>query len=281
MVELLSSEWEAEVIRDYKCPFMEGDNFSTYFFGRHSKLEDRLRDCVVPMKSDANILYVGVGKDGDKGVVRCASGPFEIAAILEGLEKKDYRMTIMDIDRESLEIVRTREEVFYQSFNRGDSIRDIIWEQYLRDIGLDECIDTMGDKIIRRAKIPKLFEQKRKEGFINFIPGDIVTTNIKPHGPFDLVHCVNVLDHLYDETSHNGKIADNALILAVYNMARNMSKNGILIVNDSHHDDWFWDTRVKYRMNRDNGYLKRRMGLDILEEVKDTSKHSYLFFSKI
>lgn len=278
MPELLSPEWEADARKEYNGPNVYSDNFNCSSFGRIPELNNNLRDYIEHMNSNPNVLHVGVGADNDtRGL--CASGPFEIAAILEGLDKVDYRMTILDFNKKNLDMAVKRETIFYKL--KDDPLRTDLWKQYLRDTKQNGNSMIISGNEILFANIPSLFRKKKESGEVRFVEGDIVTADLSSHDPFDLIHCMNILGHLFEENRNKidyktaCQVADDAIFLALNNVAKNMKTGAVLIVDDEHHDNWVWDTWTKEKIEKMD---KSRLVIE--KEIEWTSKVSFLFLRK-
>jgi hypothetical protein len=201
-------------------------------------------------KKKLNALLVGVGADqyDPFGGALCASSPFELGELLER-QGKDYSMTILDINEKALKEPETRKRIFTCPGDRG-----------------------------KGTPISETFKRKRKEGEIKFVKGDVVTADLGPNGPFDLVQCLNVLYYIPRE-GNTAEENNNSTILAVWNMARNVSKGGVMLLNDPLFCDKEGNLTgtVQYLVN---GPLRDEMHITLEKVLPYNPRKAYLFFKK-
>ena len=280
--EVLSPEWEDSVRRRHRV-HPRNTSFTKSFFGRSYPAAGLIRDYLRSMGQGPNVAIIGVGRDYQEHD-HCASGPFELAGTLEGLDKIDYRMAIVDILHVILEEARNRERIWYKSLSPITlDPADQLWNQYLRDTKQRGSRRKGTNGVLKTARVPRLFQKKAETGEVCFVQGDIVTADIGHYGPFDYIQCFEVLVHLYpfDSPQTDGgddilNQAHESLILAVHNMARNLRKGGILAVDDGHRLEADWDSRTSARIEG----LENKMGIKLLETAGWSSKHDYLFYQK-
>lgn len=221
MAKILSTEWIEKTREEYRKGKSDPDTFKfVSTFGRHHSLDAFLRSEIDKMLK-LNILYVGLGRDESTD---CASGPFELAALLEGADRTDYRMVLMDSDAESLDAAIRREEIFCRADETKFSV-DFSWFKYLDHTKQKPSRSgyRSGEKVVL-ADIPLSFKQKKLKGEVRFIREDLVERDVNFYGSFDLIICLNVLSHINP---------NNAKVVAIDNIGRNLSENGILIVDNS------------------------------------------------
>jgi len=199
---VLTKEWEEKVRANYKPREKNKVCFET-FYDRHPVVNRYLEKYVKTLGKDINALIVGIGRENDEG------SPSEHIELANIFYNKDYKLTIIDYDAQAL----------------YDAVK------------ID---DVLGGASIEWVEQPKIFNRKKKDGDIRFVLDDIVTADLKPYGPFDIIHCINVLCHIGN--------SDNEAILALWNMARNMKAGGLMIVDDANRGDE--PTLFKSRLNR-------------------------------
>lgn len=180
-----------------------------------------------------NVLYVGVGvleRQGGNGSFGrkgyCGTGPIELAALLENLDR-DYRMTILDNDEKIISAIKDLETISVE-FSLGTGYRRAdfhAFQEYLKMTGQKNSWENrLREKFAKnranlKAKTPKTFSNKRQSGEINFIHGDITSEDLSKYGPFDFVHFTNVLCHM------NGR----EIRASFDNIFKNLVEGGILL----------------------------------------------------
>lgn len=288
MSELLSPEWEKRTKERYeleKARDVRLASFGDTSFGRHEDLELIVRDVLKKGPSLQNILCVGVGrrikciqpaiigKQEELLESHCGTYPFEISATAEGLEK-DYEMTLIDIEEENLNLIKSTETFFVELETRegnrkiSDSVR-----RYLQDTKQD-MLDNYP------VAIPRTFKEKAANGKIRFVQGDIVISDLSPYGPFDFANCLNVFMHLPFQYRGNPStvFGKEILILALYNIIRSMKKDGIFVVDQKINDNTGLCVSTKYLIDR----LFRERGMAKVEEIINIdSKADYLVARKL
>ena len=284
---VLSPEWRSAVSKAYTEPDSSHYNFSHTGFSRQTVIYEKVLSYLGSAPADANVLFVGVGADNSNGGTFCASGPFEIAAALEGKGKSGYRMTVLDVDRSNLEACKKRKDIFFERYKgSGDSTNDV-WGDYLQftkqkgesRILSSHPFERSADKLLMSAKIPPSFEKKKRSGEVRFVKGDVATVDLKNFGPFDFVHCINVLYHL---ERRDRELADALVILAVNNLVANMRTGGILLVDSSHHDTgWNYDVREHPEILENEMRLRLENSVHTINLLYENESHySYLFYRK-
>jgi len=187
---MLTKEWETRVRSNYKP---RPEKFVTFLtkYNRHPQVNEYLRNYLVTIGHDVNVLLVGAGRcDG-------AASPTQHIELANLLRNKDYTLTVLDNDTKALH----------------DAVE------------VDGTLDEATMEYIES----KAFIRKRKNGDVSFVLDDIVTADLKRYGPFDIVHCINVLYHIGD--AYDLKKWRDEATLALLNIARNMKTGGIMAVD--------------------------------------------------
>jgi SAM-dependent methyltransferase len=270
MADFFSPEWIDEVLSKYDSPLRkqgEEGMIDHSHFGRHATLNQfRTMYCRSLDKRGPNILYVGTGTDNPAERL-CASGPFEIAALLENMCFFDYRMTLIDINKRNLETAQKRDEIFTHEPTAE-------WKAYLQRTAQCKEIKSKPDEISLSAKIPETFRRKRSEGEIKFTVGDAVTTDFRQHEPFDMIECFNVL--CYIDKQHK-----DATLLALYNLVSALQPGGILLIDDVRFYDMYDYTPTHGTFIRDRIKQVRVLPIDLIcEEMGATRADRYLVYRK-
>jgi SAM-dependent methyltransferase len=267
----------------YTGPNLNFENSNLAVFGRHSPVRDTIRDFIRSRKN-VNILYVGLGLD-NHGLTLCASGPFELAAMCEG-NGTDYRMTLVDVQKDNLDAARIRQVVFALNFEARYIAENLpmfeelkpetaagrlrAWKEYLSDTRQDGFMLQDNCNVLY-AGIPVTFDNKRRAGEITFIEGDIVYADLARCGPYDLVHCLNVLDYI----QHEG-----AMMRALSNIGSNLKADGLAVADDADCPTGKWTPYARRRIRAKGDSYP----LVILGEVPDTEtkgiEHYYVLLGK-
>ena len=71
-----------------------------------------LRTEIIPSGGHPRILIVGGGLDREDGTLQCSYEPFRVASVLEA-SGIDYSMTVVDIDPNVIEDIRSRKKLFF------------------------------------------------------------------------------------------------------------------------------------------------------------------------
>ncbi|MFH0869164.1 MAG: class I SAM-dependent methyltransferase [archaeon] len=187
---VLTSKWEEKVRANYKPRATKLVAHYTKY-NRHLQVNEYLLSYMKTIRHDVNVLLVGIGRDEGP------ASPVHHIELAEILRDKDYSMTILDNDTLALH----------------DAAK----------------IDGMLDETVMEYIESKSFMRKKKSGEVRFVLDDIVTADLKPYGPFDIVHCINVLYHIGD--MHNTQKWRDEVILAILNMARSLKPGGVMITD--------------------------------------------------
>lgn len=232
------------------------------FFGRHSDLDPLVEKILSDIPSPINIAFVGIGRDAQKGKTACASGPFELAALLEYMQK-DYQMTLIDLSGDSLMAAQNREDIF-------GSVKVDDPRQYIKHTGFNPLIKKLPDgQEIFEFPIPSSFKTKRETGEIRFIQGDIVSGDFSNLPQHQFVNCLNVLPHLYDDLHDQMPLLDRTSS-AIKNLFSNTSQGGIILL-----EKYYYEALMRnYSDTEVNGStLKLLETVDIPKNV--ASRHSH------
>ena len=207
--------------------------------GRASLAADMLEE-MLPKKNirPVHVLYVGIGRENHP--LLCPYTPFFLHAYLEskGIE---YRLTFIESDRDIVSDVKQRRRLFLSNpdYKRETQRRE--WDAYLLrtnqtgweaheasddliftstavsgDVGLDEYLE----RGFKGAVVSDQFQRDVCDGKIQLIQSDIAFADL----PADLT--VVSLRNLLYLLSREGQM------LALYNIARNMAPQGILLLDD-------------------------------------------------
>lgn len=210
-------------------------------FGRANNSINILREKILSVNNNPNILLVGIGdKGGSENPLICSYSPFVISAYLEA-QGIDYKMTVVDLCDAVINDVKIRNNLYLSSeylSSFKDASRD--WKRYLDWTKQDErvlheaeegLVFGYTDPIfppefylkqgIHTAKVPQSFKSKLQNGDVVLIEDDIAVADLgnKKH---DFVECMNVLYHLPQEGQ----------MLAIANIAKSLNKNGLILIND-------------------------------------------------
>lgn len=210
-------------------------------FDRTNQSIKVLREKVLPVNNNPNILLIGVGnKGGDENPLVCSYSPFIISAYL-GAQGVDYIMTVVDISDSVVSDIRTRKNLYLSSeymsefLDGGEG-----WRNYLDWTKQDERVLHEGEEGlvfgytdtnlppefylkqgIHAAEIPQGFKNKLQSGKIVLIEDDIAVADLGSKG-YDFVECTNILYHLPIEGQ----------MLAIANIANSLNEGGLVLVND-------------------------------------------------
>jgi hypothetical protein len=221
-------------------------NYTKCNFGRYPEIDLFIREYFSKLPNNPNILCVGVGMNEERN----SSGtlPIELSSILES-QGKDYKMTIIDTESRILNMLKNKKEISFEldyhlSQKSGD-LEILIednwnsWVRYLQDTRqeipnlnclMKEAHDKGGiEEIALSSKLPSKYVDKIGNGDVSFVCGDVITYDLSSFGPFDFIHCLNILCHI---PSEHGWVNTEVLDIALNNMIKNLRKGGILLVDD-------------------------------------------------
>lgn len=264
-----------------------GQSYSETDFSRGRIANQILETKVLPAKEGiVDILLIGVGVDGNP--IYGSSEPYRISGFLEA-KNRDYRMTIVDKDPSVIDDIQSRKKVFmsnsiiFTDFMYGED-----WDSFLKDTkqkgkvvhkvvdGLDLAENVLKDKKMlahylkegfRAAEVPKQFKNKLESGEISLVNADIANADLSSKVGFDFVSCPNVLYLLPADGQK----------LAMYNIAMNTKKGGLILTNDlgytdnpilPRHGGWFTENK------------QRELGLVVDEILSSDSNCQTLLFRK-
>ena len=234
----LTKEWESRVRSGYNPRKKSSISYHT-IYKRHNIVNWKLAGYVEDMGPDVNALLVGTGRQTMK------TYPTEHIELSNLLSEKDYRMTILDSDARALH----------------DAVK------------IDGAVDEI---TMEWVEPPLSFHRKKKNYEVSFVLGDIVTFDLSPYGPFDIVQCLNVLRHVGPE--YDAKAANEAATLGILNMSRNMKKGGIMVIDDIRYNL----PNLSHYRRKPGKRLLKELGLEEAEEpIKSPEKSFYLFYRKI
>lgn len=285
-LEVASPEWIAKELQNYRGPHPNATLGRTSF-GRNHSAEKVLRKYVEKRKNASpDILYVGSGYDTAEW--GCASGPFEIAGMHEGLGKRGYGMTVLDIEQRNLDLARSREKVYRRHVSdmhdsEGNQIDAFL--QYAKDTRPRSLSKDAYDRDhllvtdFVEAEIPRSFGKKRRSGEIEFEKGDIVTYQ-PGDKKFDLVHCCNVLVHMRRWQD---------VTLALYNIGQRLKRNGLALVDDIKYTNDYRSNlsldpkskTVETHVKENIVLYEKNMGLKIVKEVPVADYQTYMILRKV
>lgn len=212
---VLSPEWINETLTNYTAP-VNGKNCYAVSF-RYPHLDDHIRKIVGNLPSNPNVLYVGVGRSKYGKDETAASGCFELASILQACGK-DYRMTLLDADRDTLEKAMNQDTISFSEIQPDDP-RNKLLQNYLRDTAQKiRKKGFFGD--VYCASVPQSFSTKRISGDIKQLEADIVRDNIN-HGPYDFIHCLSVIPHIENSS---------VKLVALHNLGNSLKKGGRMLI---------------------------------------------------
>ncbi|MFH0829875.1 MAG: class I SAM-dependent methyltransferase [Candidatus Aenigmatarchaeota archaeon] len=126
-------------------------------------------------------------------------------------------------------------------------------------------------------------EEARERGGLrtNCVQGDIVTADLSGLGPFHYVECLNVFEHIGNGSDTD---IDGQRLLAVANMAKNMNRGGLMVIDNIKNSQWAGLTAPDNDGTNMNVIVSEAAmkELDIgLEYRADVSRsRSYLFYRK-
>jgi len=242
----------------YEGPDKKSLLFYLSSYGRYREVNEFLREHYLPKTGSINALLVGIGRDTNMkscGGANCAASHIEFAEMLER-SGKEYRMTVLDVDKEAIKAAKNRNFIFTSD------------EEY--------------DGAEGTVPVPETFRKKRAAGEIKFVEGDIVTADISQYGPFDVVQCFNVLCHVvtspFEENHMLNEIRYDTIRSAMSNMARNTRQGGIIVIDDVIEYDDISDIRSPGHsiiLSLANEEEMKMMPVNKLCKGKD-----YLFFRK-
>jgi|GEM_PF-4932188 len=234
----LTKEWENRVRSEYKPRKKSSVSYHT-ICKRHELANWKMAKYVEEMGRNVNALLVGTGRQTIKWY------PTEHIELANLLREKDYKMTVLDRDARALH----------------DAVK----------------IDGVADELAMEwVEPPRSFHRKKENGEINFVLGDIVTFNLSPYGPFDIVQCLDVLRHVGPE--YDAKAANEAVTLGILNMSRNMKRGGIMVIDDVRYNL----PNFSYYRRKPSKRVLKELGLEQSDEpIRSPEKSFYLFYRKV
>jgi hypothetical protein len=266
----------------------KSQNYTLCKFGRYPEIDSFIREYFSQLPTIPNILCVGIGmnKEGNSS----GTLPIELSSILESKEK-DYKIAIIDTESRVLKMLKNKKEVsfgldYYFSPESGslEVLREEDWNswvRYLQDTHqeipdltclIEEAHNKSIEEIALSSKLPSRYVDKIGNGDVSFVCGDVITYDLSSLGPFDFIHCLNILCHIPSEQGWTkGEILDRAL----NNMIKPLRKGGILLVDD-YSDEWdgtFVQTAWKIEGLEEKGIVS------IDKKIND-GHYSYLFVKK-
>jgi hypothetical protein len=260
---VLSPEWTAETLATYTAP-KNGENCHTISF-RYPYLDDDIRKIVGNLPSNPNILYVGVGRSRYNGEEKAASGCFELASILQSLDK-DYRMTLLDTDWDTLEKAMNQETISFPEIQVNDP-RNSILQNYLNDTMQKVWKNGDSGHITNYVSVPESFSAKRISGDIKQLKADIVKDKIA-YGPYDFIHCLSVIPHIKDSSFK---------LVALHNLSSSLKKGGHMLIE--HENSTLPERQPSMTLGLITDYCAR-LNLAFEEMINKRKSVSYLLLRK-
>lgn len=212
-LEHLAYPWLAKAEQEYR-PIRPNIAQTETSFLRGEALINVLDNEANRIPSDPNILMLGLGYDDL--VVLGSLAPIRVAGHLEG-SGRQYKMTLIDQLAEAAESIQ-RDRVFIeQGFGPPKFQANVsrAWEKYVQDTGQQGSIthelepellfNPIIDRVpigthstdylrlgVHKARVPESFAEKRKNGDVNVVLGDAVTTSLGRDGQYDACDTTNL-----------------------------------------------------------------------------------------
>lgn len=212
---------------------------------RRAERSIRVLDQINSYVERPEILMVGLGIDAEP-LIECVT-PHLIAAHLQG-RGVDYTMTLVDIDEQVINDVMGRNRL-YGTLRHFDDVTNGVneraWFKYLADTGQEEIVLYENDDVpelrfspdfyasewgeiarmigrgLHVARVPRSFAEKRHNGDVEALWGDIAMVELRRQ--YDYAELMNVLYHL----------TISGQMLAVANVSVSMREGGLVLLNDA------------------------------------------------
>lgn len=250
---LFCRNWRDFAFADYRGPNLSDPDLGRTFFGRQRVVNDLIEPHIRNMPSDLRCLIIGVGRAGYESDLQSSYFPpsiLEHATLFRELGKDDFSITAFDVVPEHLRpiseassiLLETNDGTLEDVLDRHEAYLETLLDQESLNKPEDPDLSSMVNKVSRlnfTAGLPAWLLEKRNQGAIRAIVGDVVTYPLASLGQFDLVICMNVLPYLgREEDPSNAELPEKAFMIALRNITGAMKSDAILATNQESQSYW-------------------------------------------